>query len=885
MPAASIKFRPPRISDQSVSRERLITELLAHDYRLVICQAPAGYGKTTAMAEYYQRLVDTGHEVAWLSLEPSDNDMVRFLDQARKCMQASIGQHADGDHSFSDNDPLDLFTETMADDKAPRYIFLDDFEVIHDASILETISTRLKIMPAPRQLIVLSRHMPQLSYSSLSINGKVKILGPEDFRFDDNEGREFFSQQNLSFDSEANREALIEKLNGWPTAFQISALELRQGQEPSNILGQAGHGDLLTQYVVENILEPLPEEQKEFLFKSCILNQLNAADCDAILQTDNSAPILGQLHRDGMFMQLLNDNPPLYRYHNWFSRILYQHQAKSRPDALQALHARASQYFIAQGRERETIDHALKAGDTKTAARLIENHALEAVYRSEFNTVNLWSKKLSETELNSSPKLLLACAWSHNVNQNFTTAKDYLDKLDDYKQQHGLDEDLNRMLPTIRAFYHLHLDEYDRLEVITKSHLKHLPEDAEYDRAACANCLCIAYIAQNKLESARQILLAGQSTSPAINSYFPLACNYALNGLIHLIQGEFGNAMEKCKQAQRCAKELSTSDAIARAFPVPPLSLALYELGQIDEAQALLERYISIIRGNHINDLILMSYLTLSRCYLANQQTNTAWQTLEELERIGYNNASPRMVFVAQKEMMRFYQLQGDLDKADMIRQSIDVDVDEHTESQPAISYFPAEIEARDITDIRHDLLQRNLGPARQRLETAVKNTHKLRRYRLWKLAILEALLLQAEQRHGEATKVLLNLFRNRDARQLRRSLIDEGAPMNALLKQILPKTGDADLKQTLTELVAGFKDTNTREATAEVQPLVEPLTRRELALLHLAADGLSNRAIAEQVHISEGTVKWHLTNIYAKLAVKRRMQAIVAARQLGLIS
>ncbi|MAZ87392.1 MAG: hypothetical protein CL693_07095 [Cellvibrionaceae bacterium] len=274
----------------------------------------------------------------------------------------------------------------------------------------------------------------------------------------------------------------------------------------------------------------------------------------------------------------------------------------------------------------------------------------------------------------------------------------------------------------------------------------------------------------------------------------------------------------------------------------------------------------------------------MTGCYFSNNNQQHAWSLLEDLERIGYSNDEPRTVHSAQKEMMRFYQRQHDLDKAEILRKSIDVAT--VIEIKKNYCFFPDELEADDITDIRQELLQGKLELCRQRLETAKNNTHKLRRYRLWKLEIMHALLLHSEQNYSEATKVILGLLRHTNAQKLKRSFLDEGKPMQKLLLHVQKKIKQPDLKNRIDELCSRFPESGEQPIPNNevVDLLPEPLTKRELSLLALAADGLSNKGIADKLCLSESTVKWHLSNSYAKLSVNKRTHAIVAARQLGLI-
>ena len=609
MSFSNVKFAPPQIATEAVKRTELATDLLNNDYRLVICQAPAGYGKTVAMADYFANLQATGHKCAWLSLDTTDNDFDRFFELIKRSTHAAQAPTIIGDSNTapqSDEDIWEWLTTAMVDQNAVSHLFLDDFEVISDPTILETLSMAFQRLPSPRQIVMCTRSRPQFKYSNLRLNGLVKYIDTDALRFSNDEAERFFQLNQLELGLQDSRDTLLRQLNGWPTAFQACALQLKHGQTLASVIERSPHQELLSEYILENIVEPLDQSLKDFLLKTSVLNRLNAPMCEALSGNHKAQEVLEKLYTDGLFVQQLTTNPPQYRYHKLFLETLYQALEQTHPQRLIDLHQQACDYLLSTTNTHRAIEHALRAKNTNQAAELIEKEAMKAIYRSEMNEVVNWSTQLPETVIAQSPNLLLACAWAHNFSHNFGSARNYFEKLESYQHQHGLEDSLNHHLSSLKVFYYFLTEQFGQIEKTAYLALKQLPVDAYYDRAACANCLSYTYILQNKLESSRQILMSTQGIELNSTTYFALMCNYTVQIVNQVVQGEFEHAEDRLQQAQVLAQRIGNDDAVAQSFHIPIAATLLYEFGDIDKTVDLLERHLSVIRNYHPNDWLLL---------------------------------------------------------------------------------------------------------------------------------------------------------------------------------------------------------------------------------------------------------------------------------------
>ena len=880
----NIKFQPPSRSGHAISRKKLLRTLDQH-YRLLICHAPAGFGKTTFMTEYLQLLKESGAHAVWYSLDESDNDLVRFINGIQHALAA---QEVSRDSQVTENsgestDTWDWLITALSDTTVPKYLFLDNFEVINDPIILDTLSMVFQRLPEDRQVIIGSRRKTELQYSKLSLNNEACIFRADDFRFSEDESRTFFEHQNLNADLNTSKMTFIDQLNGWATAHQICALQLKHDNTlMENPLGSLTKDEILADYIAENVLNTLDSELVSFLLHTCLLNSLDPSICNSLTGNDNAKTLLEKLYSEDLFIQKIQTDPPQYRYHKLFSEILYKYQCKTNPDGIEEFHRSYYKALIKHQRPEDAINHALEFNDPSLAATLIKEQALQAIYRSEIRRVLSWIEALPDTELKKSPELLLAHAWAAAFTHNYAAAKESIEYLEKNKKDIDATNDIIYRLPTTKVFYQISTGQFEGIERAILKYLKVIPHDAHFERTGIHNLLCYLYVLQNRFESARKILLTTQSLKIEQTRQFTVTYSYALLGVIQFLQGDLTNAQTTLETGHHITKDFPGGNSIAQATTTPILAAVLYERNRVEEAKDILEKHLPIIRNNQISDWISCAYITLSKCHFAEGNYPQSQRLIDDLERIGHGNDDDRMVYTAQKELVNFHQRLGQLEKANLVNQSIDVMDSSFKGAQQ--SHFPTDIEANDITDIRQAILTKKFDEAEQRILIARKKTHSQRQLRLWKISIMEALLNAEKGRLTNASNHLIDILGAPGANQLYRLFIDEGERIKQILENATSCTNNDDTIVTINTLLSSFPQRTQSGPTNTPPALIESLTKRELELLKLVAGGHSNKSIADQTFVSESTVKWHLGNVFSKLGVKKRTQAIMTGRQLGLI-
>jgi LuxR family maltose regulon positive regulatory protein len=894
MPVNTIKLQPPETPVNCLTRNTLVEYLRQREHsKLVIIQAPAGYGKTTLMSQYYHDLKQRGKSPVWASLNQSDNDVGAFINLlVEACNHAKNGallvrSTMDSSKAPPGSGSFWRWAINALDDNMPEFLFIDEFELINDSTTLETLSATLIRMPGDCQLILGSRRLPDFSYSKLQLNDEVTILGQEDLRFDESECNRFFLDDKRIDISNDEIDKIRANTDGWPAALQIGRLLLYRSPDMAVAIEQLDQNQLFSDYVVENILAGQHEDIREFLLKTCVLDDLDPAVCRHLSDMENAGAILASLTRNGLFTQHRAEHDH-YRYHKLFSSTLRQLLVKTQPDLARLQHRKASEWLLAHQRPRRAAEHALAAGDSVTAATMIEGNALAAIYHSELGAVLRWSASIPEQLKTNLPNLQSACAWAHVLTRNGEAANEALANLKRIVENGSASPDiLYRSMPTAATNRMLN-DQFDGLEGVIETYLLDLPEGAVFERLAINNVRTYTHLTHDHFESARSIALAVQSASPTSISRYTQSYSHVLLAMQQVIQGELRQAHLTLNAATELTNAEDFVDTVARTIAIPVVAELLYEENQTDAAKSLLEQAIPFIRNQPITDHLISAFCNLSRIYSLENRHHLAFKTLEDLERQGYSDDLPRLVATARCELARLHQMQGNLERALEIYRSIESEgistrIQEHR-------FHPADIEADDITLIRLYIGSGELPEARALLKRALNETHRQRIYRRLKLTIMSGLCHQAESEEEKACRDLLQALQSSMDEPFVRVFLDEGDAVILLLQKLKQQLGTSAPMHNKPAVIVRIDDLLQQAGRAEStttpaeQELIEPLTKRELEMLKMITDGNSNKEIASGLFVTEGTVKWHLGNIYSKMGVKRRAQAIASGRQLGLI-
>ena len=430
IPLLKTKLTIPPARPEWVSRPRLIEQMSQASRsgrKLILISAPAGFGKTTLASEWARQVK---LPVAWVSLGPGDDDVFRFwryvlaalqrldvsldtsLDAPSNEAAQAISPVARREQISSETLVIPLINEIAAH-STPLALVLDDYHMISDLAVHESVAFMIEHLPAQMHLVLSTREDPPLPLSRMRARGQMLEIRAGDLRFSQAEATHFLNQ-TMRLDLSPQEVASLEtKTEGWIAGLQLAALSLRDQAERSAFIQRfAGDDHHVMDYLIDEVLSQQPEPIQHFLLHTSILERLCGPLCDSILQRDDSQAILEHLARANLFVAPLDTQRHWYRYHALFADLLRNRLKAAQPSGLRELHQRASEWLQENGQQNDAISHALAACDYERAADLIRGSAGPLLYAGETATLLGWLENLPADVYRSRPILCIQHAWA-----------------------------------------------------------------------------------------------------------------------------------------------------------------------------------------------------------------------------------------------------------------------------------------------------------------------------------------------------------------------------------------------------------------------------------------------------------------------------------------
>ena len=883
-PVLATKLYIPQPRPSVVPRPRLI-ELLDEGLhrKLTLISAPAGFGKTTLVSEWVGGI---GRPVAWLSLDEGDSDPARFLIHlvaALQTIEATIGEGVSGALRSPLPPPTESIMTALVNEIAylPNnfVLILDDYHAIDAKPVDDALTFLIEHQPPPMHLVIATREDPSLPLARLRARNQLTELRAADLRFTPAEAAAFLNQvMGLSL-STTDIAALEERTEGWIAGLQLAALSMRGHQDAARFIESfTGSHHFVLDYLVEEVLKRQPASVQDFLLRTSILDRLCGPLCDAALldPTASGQGTLEYLERANLFTIPLDDERRWYRYHHLFADLLRQrlHQGAASPTGdevggVAELHRRASQWYEEHGLEVEAFQHAAAAKDIERAGRLIESEGIPLYFRGTVAPVLKWLKSLPKTVLDARPTLWVIYASVVLLTDHHTAVEPKLQAAEAALQ--GIPEndetrDLVGRVASLRAT--LAVIQHDVDTIITQSlrALEYLHPDNLPIRTATTWTLGHAYQFQGDRAAASQayteVIAISKSSGESV---------YTIAATINL-----GQVQESDLQLARATTSYMR---VLEMAGDPPQTIACeaflglariyYQWNDLDAAQQYGHQCAQLTRQIAMEgvDTVTSHGVFLARMKLARGDVPGAAAVLAEAEEfVRRHNLMFRMPDVAAAQVLTLLR-QGKLAAAAHLAYEHDLPL-----SQARVHLAQGDASAALAI----------LAPVCRQVEATDWADERL------KVRVLQALAQQATGEKDTALKTLGEALALARPGGFIRIFVDEGAPMAQLLSNA---TAHGVMPDYIYTLLTAFeaeehqsKDTATLPVVPPAQPLIEPLSQRELEVLRLIAQGLSNPEISGRLFLALDTVKGHNQKIFGKLQVQRRTEAVARARELGLL-
>jgi LuxR family maltose regulon positive regulatory protein len=896
-PLVETKLYIPKLRRSLVARPRLSERLSrGAESRLTLISAPAGFGKTTLLSAW---LADSGGErrsVAWLSLEESDSRPGVFWTYAITALQTVVPGVGAGALPLlqSAQTPIESVLATLLNElgAVPNeiHLVLDDYHLVDGPDLETGMVFLLEHLPPHVHLVISSRADPALPLARLRARGELVEVRAAELRFTLDEVTDYLNEV-VGLDLTANDIAALEgRTEGWIAALQLAALSMRGRADVAGfIAGFTGDDRYIVDYLVEEVLRRQPDDVRRFLIQTSILDRLSGPLCDAVTAQRGGKAMLEGLDRANLFVVPLDDSRRWYRYHHLFADVLQTHLLAEPADVATDLHRRASRWYDRTGEPAPAIRHALAAGDVERAAGLIEL-AIPALLRNRQEpTIRGWLDAIPDEVVRVRPVLavgligaLMSVGEFEGVEARLRDVEQLLEKpAASRAEMVVVDGDEFLRLPGAIQMYRaaLALVRGDTAGTIRHAHLAidRTAADDHLTRAGASALLGLAYWSAGDLEAAHRSYSACVDGLRRVGNISDiLGCSIAVAD-IRLTQGRLGEAQRTYEQAMQLASQHGGPALRGTADMHVGLSQIAVERDDLDGATRHLRRSQELGEHTGLPQNRYRWRVAMARVRQAHGDLSGALRLLDEAEQAYTGDFSPNVRPVPASRA-RLLAAQGRVGEALgwAREQGLSVDDElsylrefEHVTLARALLGQYAAQRAGDSADEAARLLERLLAAAEAGERTG---------------SVIEILALQALAHHarGDAPAALASLERALTLAEPEgyvRVFVGEGPPMASLLKAVAKHRASWGYVRRLVDACGG--DQPRRVA----QGLVAPLSERELEVLRLLGSDLDGPAIARELVVSLNTLRTHTRNIYAKLGVNSRREAVRQAGQLNLLS
>jgi ATP/maltotriose-dependent transcriptional regulator MalT len=863
-------------------RPRLIERLNEGMHRrLTLICAPAGFGKTTLLSEWA-----TGCErpSAWLSLDEGDNEPTRFLSYfvaALQSVAADIGVGVLGALQSPQPPPTESILADLINEIAAVpdnfVLVLDDYHVMDTRAVDDALTFLLEHLPPRMHLIIATREDPHLHLARLRARGQLTELRATDLRFTPNEAAEFLKGvMDLSLSAE-DIAALETRTEGWIAGLQLAAISMQGHNDTTSFIESfTGSHHFVLDYLVEEVLEQQSESVQAFLLRTSILDRLCGPLCDAVVldPSVSGQETLEYIERANLFLVPLDNERRWYRYHHLFADLLRQrlHQgtASSTGDAVRnvaELHTRASQWYEDHGLEIDAFHHAAAANDVERAESLIEGEGVPLHFRGAGAPVLNWLESLPAAVLNARPSLWVTYASALMMNGQHTGVEQKLQAAETALQDIEPDDktrDLVGRIASMRATVAVIQHDVETLLAQSRRALEYLHPDNLPLRTAANWTLGHAHQLQGDRAAASRAYTEVISISKSFGaSIYTIAATLCL-GQVQEADNQLSLATRTYRRVLQLAGDPPQPIACEAYLGLARIS---YQWNDLDAAEQHGQRCVQLTRQMESVDTVASYDVFLARLKLAQKDVPGAAAVLDEAEE-----------FVRQHNFV--HQL-PDIGAAQVLTLL-------HQGNLAAAAYL-AETRELPVSRARVYLAQGDPATALALLEPLRRHAEAKGWADEWlRVMVLQALALKAHGEKEEAVQRLGDALALAEPGGFIRNFVDEGSPMAQLLSEAAAHGLMSDyIGRLLTAFEAEEQESEDESHLSPArlaQPLDEPLSQRELEVLQLIAQGLSNREISERLFLALDTVKGHNRRIFGKLSVRRRTEAVEKARSLNIL-
>ena len=860
--------------------------------RVVTVSSPAGFGKTTAMLRWAEQLSAEGRPILWVAARAGVDTLESFLGSLEQALLAA-GYTIPGGRLTGDW--RDWLAEFVTG-RGPRpVLFVDDAQLL-SRETHQLIGQLIASARDAMTTVIASRGECGINLARLRSLGHLLEVRVRHLCFDTDESAQLIQQIAGDALPPADVQRIVADTQGWAAGLVLAAgawlRDMAEGYPPDG--GATGLRHEFASYFHEEVVEGLPQAIRDFIIDTSILGELTPSACAAVVNAEDARAMLEDVFERGLFLAEVDRELNRYRYYTLFREMVFGRLMKRAPDRAATLHRRASTYYADTGQLELALDHAVESGDKEFLADQLERLADPLIYGGLLYRFDDLANGISWELLQSRPSVLLAMSWRRSRRLAFKSSQDLIEAAEaaiaDMAEKGELDEYSTRQMHLRARHRRIMLeaarDNMTYVERESEPLLEDMGDDHPY-----LSCTVLAQLlsARRELYHFHDMLRLEAELRKALGRPGSDFASIALKSSVAptlVAQGKTNMARQFLHEAQTIAAEMDWQVSGLAALPALPLAEICYECGEMEEAGRLVERYLPSIRQWGFVDQLASGYLVRARLAAAEGDYPSALSGLEEAHLVAIECGLDRLRALVISEQVRMLVKLGQLEQAEQIFWSSDLKID----GEPVPTLNPTRLnEFMAIAWLRLEMhrfrLVRSRKIAKRWLEF-VRKRGATRSAVTFELLLAEIAILSGNR--SEARRAIRSAVELAEPGGWIRPFIDEGEAIGALLVESYGSGPvlDTPVEKFAARLVAVLKGGAQMEGVEEDDfGLGSGLSLREVEILTLVSGGLRNREIGDRLGLTEGTVKWYMQQIYDKLGVRRRPQAVMRARQYGILS
>lgn len=889
------KLSPPQTPSVLVTRGAPLLRISRGiSGKLVLLTAPLGSGKTTLLTQWY-RDARAPHLRAWLSLDEQDNAPERFFSylvgairRAAPEFDAYIASQLDAQVELPLDHATSVVLRSLWNLGRELVVVLDDFHVLHERALVRAFSYLLDHSPPHVHWVISSRNPPELDLAKLKLTEQLVTLDSRDLSLDGEAIRELGQRLCGAEFAPEDVEYLRARTEGWVAGVKLALLSAGEHASVSDALRKAiGSNHDVARYLADVVLREQTEEVHEFLVLSSVVDRLNGELCNALLGITHGPALLANLERAQLFIQSLDTQHQWYRFHPLFLDFLRTQLACDFGERIPRLHRAASAWFAEHQLPEAALTHAFASGDRGWCLALTARCVEAWMREGEAASVLQWTAKLTPEELIRCPAICLAHIACLILSRRFAQASSAL-----RDAQRGLEVAYAAAAPE-RGRLSKQLEQLGMMHAVLSDSVPgsgiELDASSGYEDPdvfiAGAVLAARAYQAlrMNRFDAMRRLALIAREKLQGLNSPFIDCYTDVLVALADRAQGNMKDAAERCELAFARANRGRRNPVWVNAATA--LANARYEQNRLDEAEALCTEVLPLLPQAPAFETYALAYLMLARIKSIHGKFGEAWQLLDYLHSVLECGHQTRFLAHVCGEKIRLSLVEQSPARMKAVAQEFGLGERMRRGEWSERRFYEETWERLGLAQAWVLMARGRCGRAHALLETLRASAHDVG-YVSRETALLAAISV-CHWRDGDPAAAFAALNRGFALVQrfgFNRSVFDEtpglqevivAAATQRKLSYVLPDR----YAERFQDLLSAGTDGPPEFAAPPSAPL-EPLTERELQMLKLLAQGLSNQEISERSNVALSTTKWHLRNVFAKLEVTTRTAAIVKAQE-----